>query len=146
MTAPTRRNTARTLQVSWSGDRLLLVPRHPHRLLLPGTLRHHHDRSAGADGLSWPWRGPRFVGWGVWILIARAGVRRGWWLVAQDDGEPVSAYLRILGLTEASTREDVKRAYRKRAKRYHPDAGGNVVQFRELVEARERVLDELASA
>ena len=58
----------------------------------------------------------------------------------------MSPYLRLLGLKPTCTRADGVRAYRKRAKRYHPDAGGNVVQFRELVEAKERVLDELAAA
>ena len=34
MTAPPRRNTAHTLQVSWSGDRLLLVAGRPDHLAL----------------------------------------------------------------------------------------------------------------
>jgi hypothetical protein len=39
----------------------------------------------------------------------------------------------------------VQRAFRERAKRHHPDAGGDAKQFRDLVEAKERVLDDLAS-
>ena len=92
-----------------------------------------------------PWLG-MLAGWVGWVLIARWSVRRGWWLVAQEDSSSVSPYLRLLGLKPTATRADVQRAYRKRAKRYHPDAGGDAAKFRELVEAKERVLDELASA
>jgi curved DNA-binding protein len=74
------------------------------------------------------------------------GVRRGWWLVAHEDNSSMSAYLRVLGLRPTATRAEVQRAFRKQARRYHPDHGGDAAKFRELVEAKERVLDELASA
>lgn len=92
-----------------------------------------------------PWLG-MFAGCAVWVLIARAGVRRGWWLVAHEDDSSVSPYLKLLGLKSTATRADVKTAYRERAKRCHPDAGGDAANFRELVDAKERVLEELASA
>ena len=43
---------------------------------------------------------------------------------------------------EANSRPS--RAFREQAKRHHPDAGGDAEKFRELVEAKERVLDDLA--
>ena len=58
----------------------------------------------------------------------------------------MSPYFKLLGLMPTCARADVVRAYRKRAKRYHPDHGGDAAKFRDLVEAKERVLDELASA
>ena len=91
-----------------------------------------------------PWLG-MFAGWGASLLIAREGIRRGWWPVAHEDGKPMSAYLRVLGLKPTCTRADVVRAYRKRALRYHPDRGGDAAKFRRLVEAKERVLAEWCS-
>jgi len=66
--------------------------------------------------------------------------------VAQADGTAVSMYLRVLGLTRTSTSEDVNRAFRALAQECRPDHGGDAAMFRELVEAKERALDELASA
>ena len=86
-----------------------------------------------------PWLG-LLAGWGAWMLIAREGIRRGWWLVVHEESSSMSPHLRLLGLKPACTRADVVRAYRKRAKRYHPDHGGDAAKFRDLVEAKERVL------
>ena len=91
-----------------------------------------------------PWLG-MFAGSAAWVLVVRWGISRGWWLVEHEEGAPISAYLSILGVTAASSRADVQRAFRERAKRHHPDAGGDAAEFRELVEAREHVLDELAN-
>jgi hypothetical protein len=91
-----------------------------------------------------PWLG-MLAGWATWMLVARWGIRRGWWLVAHEDGAPMSAYLRVLGLKSTCTRADVVRAYRKRALRYHPDHGGEAAKFRELVEAKECVLEEFGA-
>ena len=88
-----------------------------------------------------PWLG-FLAGWGAWILIAREGIQRGWWLVVREDGAPMSAYLRVLGLKPTATSADVKNAFRKRAKRHHPDHCGDAAKFRELAEAKERVLAE----
>ena len=56
--------------------------------------------------------------------------------VADDSGERIRPKLQGSALV---------RAYRKRAKRYHPDHGGNAANFRELVEAKERVLEDWCS-
>ena len=55
-----------------------------------------------------PWLG-LLAGWGAWMLVARWGISRGWWLVAHEDGSPMSAYLRVLGLKPTCTRADVVR-------------------------------------
>jgi hypothetical protein len=83
-----------------------------------------------------PWGG-MFADWAAWVLVARWGISRGWWLVAHEDSSSMSAYLRGA---------QVQRAFRKQARRNRPDHGGDAAKFRELVEAKERVLDELASA
>jgi curved DNA-binding protein len=44
-----------------------------------------------------------------------------------------------------ATRADVKHAFRKQARKHHPDTGGDAAKFRELVEAKERVLAEWCS-
>jgi DnaJ-domain-containing protein 1 len=91
-----------------------------------------------------PWLG-MLAGWGTWMLVARLGISRGWWLVAHEDSSPTSAYLRVLGLSPTATRADVKHAFREQARKHHPDAGGDAARFRELVEAKERVLAEWCS-
>jgi hypothetical protein len=48
--------------------------------------------------------------------------------------------LRALGLESSATVIDVKRAFRERAKKTHPDMGGDAAQFRALVERYERVM------
>jgi len=35
------------------------------------------------------------------------------------------AYLKLLGIDETATQEDIKSAYRKLVKKYHPDIGGS---------------------
>jgi DnaJ-domain-containing protein 1 len=94
-----------------------------------------------ADHSILPWLG-MLAGWGAWALVARMGIRRGWWLVAHEDRSPTSAYLRVLGLSPTDTRADVKNAFRKQSRKHHPDAGGDAEKFRELVEAKERVLED----
>ena len=51
----------------------------------------------------------------------------------------------ILGLTNAATLAEIKRAYRKLARRYHPDInpgdGHAVVRFRQITEAYETLSD-----
>ena len=86
------------------------------------------------------------AGWLAWVAVARWGISRGWWRVTHEDSSSVSPYLKLLGLKPTCTRADVKRAFRKRARQYHPDTGGDAAKFRELVEAKEHVLDGLASA
>lgn len=48
--------------------------------------------------------------------------------------------LRVLGLDGDATATDVRRAYRRLAKRTHPDAGGDPKHFRELTAHYEHAL------
>ena len=51
---------------------------------------------------------------------------------------PKSDYA-LLGLTSKVTRMEVRRAFHALAKIHHPDAGGKLEQFRELMAAYERL-------
>ena len=44
------------------------------------------------------------------------------------------------------TEDDVHAAYRREAKRAHPDAGGTAELFRKIVEARDRLLAALGTS
>lgn len=44
--------------------------------------------------------------------------------------------LRLLGLTPGSSDDQIESAFRKAARRHHPDVGGDPAKFRELVDAR----------
>ncbi len=50
-------------------------------------------------------------------------------------------YYEILGLTKGATDEEIKKAYRNKAKTMHPDAGGSEELFQELNEANEILSD-----
>lgn len=50
----------------------------------------------------------------------------------------------FLGLTEKSTMEDVKTAYRSLSMQHHPDKGGNNEMFIKITEAKNRCLAYLA--
>jgi len=58
-----------------------------------------------------------------------------------DDTPPKRPPLLVLGLTPPATESDIKRAYRRLAKRYHPDSGGDADMFRELQDAYEAALE-----
>ena len=47
---------------------------------------------------------------------------------------------KVLGVSESATIEEIKAAYRDRATRYHPDAGGDSWAFQQLQEAYEELL------
>jgi len=44
-------------------------------------------------------------------------------------------YYKILGVTKDATAEDIKKAYRDLAHKYHPDKGGDAEKFKEINEA-----------
>ena len=44
-------------------------------------------------------------------------------------------YYSILGITKNATESEIKTAYRKLAKKHHPDRGGNTTKFQEIQEA-----------
>ncbi len=51
-------------------------------------------------------------------------------------------YYKILGVTQNATEEDIKKAYRKLAHKYHPDkSGGNSERFKEVAEAYQVLSD-----
>jgi Leucine-rich repeat (LRR) protein len=50
-------------------------------------------------------------------------------------------FMAVLGLLPPYTAEDVRMAYRERAKQLHPDHGGSVEEFKSLQEAYDRALE-----
>lgn len=50
-------------------------------------------------------------------------------------------YYEILGVKPGATADQIKKAYKKRAKKLHPDVGGDVDKFQELEEAH-RILSD----
>jgi hypothetical protein len=51
----------------------------------------------------------------------------------------------VLGVEEGASRADIERAFRHRAKKVHPDAGGNDYAMAELNAARDQALQEMAA-
>jgi rRNA maturation protein Nop10 len=52
----------------------------------------------------------------------------------------------LLGVPANFSKEDVLAAFRREAKKAHPDAGGTAEMFRRLVEARDRLLASLGTS
>ena len=50
-------------------------------------------------------------------------------------------YYKTLGVPRTATADEIKKAFRKLARKHHPDAGGDEAKFKELNEAYE-VLSE----
>ncbi len=46
-------------------------------------------------------------------------------------------YYSILGIERNASKEEIKRAYKKLALKYHPDRGGDEEKFKEIAEAYE---------
>lgn len=51
-------------------------------------------------------------------------------------------YYDILGVDKKATKDDVKKAFRKLAQKYHPDKGGDEAKFKEITEAYSVLGDE----
>lgn len=51
-------------------------------------------------------------------------------------------YYKILGVARNATKEEIKKAYRALAHKFHPDKGGNEAQFKEINEAYHALSDE----
>src|SRR5262249_20926293 len=59
---------------------------------------------------------------------------------------PLAKAMQILSITGDYTEQDVLRAFRRAAKRAHPDLGGTAEKFRLIVEARDRLLAALGTS
>lgn len=51
-------------------------------------------------------------------------------------------YYKILGVSRTANADEIKKAYRKLARKYHPDAGGDEAKFKEINEAYEVLSDD----
>jgi DnaJ domain len=66
--------------------------------------------------------------------------RRGMSSERRSEVDEYAAALRLLGLPPGSSEDDIESAFRKAARRYHPDVGGNAAKFRAIVAARNLLL------
>jgi molecular chaperone DnaJ len=55
---------------------------------------------------------------------------------------PSKNYYEILGIDKKADKDEVKKAFRKLAQKYHPDKGGNEAKFKEITEAYSILSDE----
>lgn len=51
-------------------------------------------------------------------------------------------YYEILGVDKKASKEDIKKAFRKLAHKYHPDKGGDEIKFKEINEAYQTLSDD----
>ena len=55
---------------------------------------------------------------------------------------PTANYYDILGVKKTATADEIKKAFRKLARKHHPDAGGEEEKFKEINEAYETLSDK----
>ncbi|NTU71798.1 MAG: molecular chaperone DnaJ [Coriobacteriia bacterium] len=55
---------------------------------------------------------------------------------------PTANYYDILGVKKSATADEIKKAFRKLARKHHPDAGGEEEKFKEINEAYETLSDD----
>jgi len=53
-----------------------------------------------------------------------------------------SDYYDVLGVKKGATKADIKKAFREKAKKHHPDKGGNEAEFKKINEAYETLSDD----
>jgi DnaJ-class molecular chaperone len=51
-------------------------------------------------------------------------------------------YYNVLGIDKKASKDDIKKAFRKLAQKYHPDKGGDESKFKEITEAYSILSDE----
>jgi hypothetical protein len=56
--------------------------------------------------------------------------------------KPGSSYHRTLGVKRNATKEEIKAAYRKKARESHPDTGGSSEQFKRVNEAYNKLIND----
>ena len=54
---------------------------------------------------------------------------------------PKKSYYDILGVKKSASADEIKKAFRKLARKHHPDAGGDEETFKEINEAYEVLSD-----
>ena len=89
----------------------------------------HYDRSLSLDRRKLELNG------NIWS-------KRGWQIFYLQPGQDdvVPEYLQVLGLGLNATEEQVKTAYRRLARRHHPDVGGDAEEFKRVHAAYEMAL------
>lgn len=103
------------------------MPRKPAKPKAPFMLRYKHADD-GKSGSPHEWRA---------AFQFRMGVDAALEEVKQSKRTPRS----ILGVGRGTTWDEIKSAYRKLVKQFHPDLGGDAVEFRQ-VQAAYEVLED----
>ncbi|GLV56215.1 hypothetical protein KDH_30570 [Dictyobacter sp. S3.2.2.5] len=86
---------------------------------------------------------PRSFVFLLWDVV-RMGVRT-FWQSGVNPARPIlqrQQALAVLGLPANATPEQIKRRYRKLAKRHHPDCGGDPKEMQRIIAAYEYLVKE----